>query len=1197
MGNSQSAPNPRKGEPKRSRSHSSPSKKASRKINNRLSKPKTGGETPNPIPLPRSLSRRNSKSSIQQTCLPDPPARLNSIDGGTVPHPSGLARTGSIDLGRQNSLTGPGWSRQPSARPSRETLNGNGNPSQQLGSVWLERRRSLIRDPPTISTSPPPVAMSPPRTRPMTAPAAEMTIDVSPLLEPEDLPPPTASSTASFHSALQSPTRIQHSPSPTKFLNGQNGDGSGSSLHQSPQHQNMGYTSEPPYQVPVRRRSLLQAAAPGTATRPKVVREPEPELELDMMRAEDEYLFVPPSRLLAINPDGVRPETPQDQGALGVFRRGSLYVTNGAPSPIPSSPSLRAASGGSQRPRDSSLLSLPPVSPADVPDQAEEPTTATPRTPTKSDKFAIPRKPIGSLPSSPQSAKKPVILVETASPPARHSLRLVPPSPTDDEKSASLDDSLQPPSQDGDEVSIDEDPHRRHLFHYNIRNKQFMNGQYQPSPSSDYTEESSSAGASAKPGLYRSPFSYEGSKLMHATNPYAIDVEGGERYSVAIEPTKGFMGLDTPGLDEIKPKPLVIRKSPTLTVQPPLEANTQGNVSECISAVSSAATEEKPTSSSDSSDLSVQSQAKQSSVDSGYSSAGSSILPPPKSWKRAVNRQSAPEQLAEVFNNRYPEMRPATSHGPLEPTVSSPAPVIPHASAKDGQPPMMVEPPLSPPPRAPRKEVQRPTTAPAQKTESKAKTDEEAPPKKPKKKRRLSFKRLSFKSEKKAEPTPPVEVEAPRAPEETSKPTILMPTPIRGIAKEPDQTQYQLQPQPERRQSLTSSIRSGLQSIGYAPEAASVPTSPIESSPHHEPMALTSSTPTRAILALRSSESVTYTGAAYYQRFSTPSPGPGSIPNMVVQNTPPHHTPPHRPSPQPTPPQHVPIPERHPSLPKHATPPSSYKPPPHRFPVEDNNNNNMNIPPSPQNMTSNNTPPNNSNNLPPVNRPIRPTVDTTPIRRRPLGNTAIKSSPQSPAYPPFSPTTPTATRPSSRANSLTSTHYSYNPQSGFYTPNDTRRGGQQGRFPALPSSSQPHSPAYNGVLPFATGTPLRRQRSGSSGSVGPGGYPHLGHDFMTDRAMLGLDFRDVPVRRANDLVTSYGSTNAGFQQHRRRPSMEYDVYRGAGGGVVNVGGGGGGDGGYAEQEERKKESFWRKATSVGRGRSKSQVRGSELVGY
>ncbi|KAJ6262433.1 hypothetical protein Dda_3241 [Drechslerella dactyloides] len=1187
MGNSHSTPGPRrKGESKHSRSQSTPVK-YSRKINNRLSKPKVGGETPNPIPLPRSLSRRNSKASIQQTCLPDPPARLNSIDGGTVPYPAGLSRSGSIDLGRQNSLTGPGWSHHPSARASRETLNGNGSPPTALGSAWLERRRSLIHDAPSSSMSPPLASITPQYARPMTAPAAE-NYDASPLLEPEDLPPPTASSTASFHSALQSPTRIQLTPSPTKYLPGQNGNVS--SAQHSVQHQNMGYTSEPPYQVPVRRRSLLQAAAPGTATRPKVVQEPEYDPDFDMMtRAEDEVLYVPPSRLLALSKDGVRPETPQDQGALGVFRRGSLFVTNGAPSPIPSSPSLRAASGGSQRPRDSSLLSLPPVSPTDAAENTEEPTTATPRTPTKSDHFTIPRKPIASLPSSPQSAKKPVIQIDTVSPispTARNSLRLVPPSPSDDDIPDFNESTISAHPHEADEVSFDEDPHKRHLFQYSIRNKQFMNGQYQPSPSSDYSEGSSSAGPS-KPALGRSPFSYEGSKLQHATDPDATDVEGGDRYSVVVEPTKGFMGLDTPALEEIKPKPLVIRKtSLALPVESDAGPSSQGNTVDSNSAVSSVATEEKPTSSSNGSDMSDQSQAKQSSADSGYSSASSSVLPPPKSWKRALNRLSAPEQLAEAFDDEYPEMRLAKVHTSAGTTTSGPVPAIPYTSTKNGPSPTR-EPPLSPTPRNTKKEIQRPTTAPAPKTASKDKTDDEAPPKKPKKKRRLSFKRLSFKSEKRPEIPAPAEADFLQVFEGGSKPETSVPDVIDGAVPQSEQTRYethyQLQPQPERRQSFASSIRSGLQSIGYAPEAATIPTSPVEPSPEHEFMAITSSTPTRAVLALRSSDSVSYTGAAYYQRFSTPSPGPGSISNLAATNTPPQQTPPQHTPPQHapqhhTPPQHTSTPERHPSLPRHTTPPSSYKPPPGRFPMDDKGSPSMSLPT------------NSPNNPPP---PMRPTVDTQRIRRRPLGNTAIKSSPHSPIHTPFSPQTPTASRPSSRSNSLTSSHFSYNAQSGFYTPNDTRRGGQQNRFPGLPSNSQSHSPSYNGVLPFATGTPPRRQRSGSSGSVGPGGYPHLGHEFMQDRAMYGLDLRDVPVRRANDLVTSYGSTSAGFQ-HQRRPSTEYDAYRGAGAGVGGVNYDAGG---YEEREERKKESFWRKAAGVGRGRSKSQVRAGEVVRY
>ncbi|KAK6529672.1 hypothetical protein TWF281_008835 [Arthrobotrys megalospora] len=1206
MGNTHSAQTPRRNKSSAHSRHpssptttkkSSPFRPSSNKINNRLSKPKVGGEspTPIPIPLPSSLSRRNSKASIQNV-LPDR-ASLNPTDGGTIPYPRPPTRSGSVDLARQNSLTGAaqGWSNHPSQKASRETLNSAGGPGNNgapsLGAVWLERRRSLVHEPINKPGSPPTNTMSPVSyIRPMTAPAAEnSTFDVSPLLEPEDLmPPPTASSTASFHSALQSPTRIQLTPSPTKFLNQQ---------QQQPQQSHtppVSYNPEPSY-VPVRRRSLLQAAAPGTATRPKA-QEPEP--SNDMLDMDDNLLFVPRSRFTNINTDGARPETPQDQGTLGSLRKGSLFVANGAPSPIPSSPSLRAASGGSQRPRDSSLLSLPPVS-AVIGSEVNGEEGMTPETPTKVEDFAIRRKPVGasSLPSSPQSGKKPAIQIDTGAAvnPNRQSLRIVPPSP--DTETPDTAQTVRPKHQaiDLGEESTDEDPHSRHLFSYGLRNKQFLNGQYQPSPSSDYSHTNTSAvpsaAPSAKPGLSRSPFSYEGAKLVQAPGSNTTEVEPGNQYSA--------FDLE---LEESKPKPLVIRKNPpnsSIAV-----ASTESSSQAVLSTVDhniTQSTEEKLATSSDSSDVSSdQSQASQTkTADSGYSSAGSSVIPPDNYWRRAKNRQSAPEQIANEFNNQYPEMRPATSHNSTEPNLSTSVVNIPYSSVRNRTPPTL----QSPPARAPKnKGKQYPPTQPAHKFENTAVEEvDDAGQKKPKRKRRLSFKRLSWKSDKKPEIEAPdtgnveceeaITIDEPEPPK--SSPSYLPPLNI-GTAVEPEQTQYQLQPQPERQQSFTSSVRSGLQSIGYAPEAASLPNSPVEPS-YHEPMAITSSTPSRAVLALRSSESVSYTGAAYYQRFNTPSPVPGSVPSGVAQSTPP-------PPPAPQPPQQkVNTPERQPSLPRHTTPPSSYRPPPGRYSMEDNNRQPPPPPPPPP---------------PPQHRP-----DNMQIRRRPLGNSVIKSNPQSPVSTasPWN-ATPSASAVSiasaprvSRTNSMNS-QYSYNTQSGYYQPNNTQQVQRSDSMRSgRPQYSQNHGPPSqgyngnnNGVLPFATGQPRRRRSTSSGGSVGPGGYPHLGQDHNSDRAMFGMEFWEgMQVKRANELVQSYGSTNppnhgrnpsGGSWYGRRRSTEQASAMELLYGEKVAER--------YAnvdvedEGRSRKRESFWKKAAgSMGR-RSKSQHRsGREVVGY
>ncbi|KAK6510802.1 hypothetical protein TWF506_009897 [Arthrobotrys conoides] len=1216
MGNTHSAQAPRRNKSSTHSRHpstpttskkSSPFRPSPSKINNKLSKPKVGGESPAaiPIPLPASLSRRNSKASIRNI-LPDR-ANLNPTDGGTIPYPRPPTRSGSADLSRQNSFTGAaqqGWGNHPSQKASRETLNGPGAPGSSatpsLGAVWLERRRSLVHDPINKPGSPPTNAMSPVSyIRPMTAPAAEnSSFDVSPLLEPDDLrPPPTASSTASFHSALQSPTRIQLTPSPTKFLNSQQ--------HQQQQGHTppSSYNPEPSH-VPVRRRSLLQAAAPGTATRPKV-QEPEPN---DMLDMDDNLLFVPRSRFTNINTDGARPETPQDQGTLGSLRKGSLFVANGAPSPIPSSPSLRATSGGSQRPRDSSLLSLPPVSATTSSEVIDNDEAETPQTPTAVENFAIKRKPVGtsSIPSSPQSGKKPVIQVDTsaAANPNRQSLRIVPPSPDAEAPDTAQTDKPQQLVIDGGEDSTDEDPHRRHLFNYGLRNKEFLNGQYQPSPSSGYsntnTSANPSAAPSAKPGLSRSPFSFEGAKLVETPDYRIKEGQSGDGCNVGISATE---------LEESKPKPLVIRNS-----LQPTEAGSQAGPSTADSNNTTQAAEEKLAPSSDASDVSSdQSQTSQTkTADSGYSSAESAALPPDSHSRRAKNRQSAPEQIVTEFNNRYPEMRPATSHNSAGPNIATSVINVPYSSVRNRTPPTL----QAPPPRASKnKGKQYPPTQPAHKFENAALEDgDDAEQKKPKRKRRLSFKRLSWKSDKK----PEIEVPEQDTGESNEVVTIDEPDPPKpshnclpplniGGAVEPEQTQYQLQPQPERQQSFTSSVRSGLQSIGYAPEAASLPTSPVEPS-YNEPMAITSSTPSRAVLALRSSESVSYTGAAYYQRFNTPSPVPGIIPNTVTQSTP------SPPAPQPVQPvpQKINTPERQPSLPRHTTPPSSYKPPPGRYSMEDNNRQAPPLPPPPP------PPP-----PPPQNRP-----DNTQVRRRPLGNSAIKSNPQSPVSTtsPWN-STPSASAASigsiprvSRTNSMNS-QYSYNTQSGYYQPNgnqpaqrsDSMRSGRprysqnHGPQPQL-QQGHGHQGNNNGVLPFATGQPRRRRSTSSGGSVGPGGYPHLGQDHNSDRAMFGMDFwNGMEVKRANDLVKSYGSTNppnhnggggnTGGSWYGRRRSTEQasamellygekvaERYAG-----VEVEG---------EGRSRKRDSFWKKAAgSMGR-RSKSQHRsGKEVMGY
>ncbi|KAF3181313.1 hypothetical protein EYR41_005026 [Orbilia oligospora] len=1220
MGNTHSAHAPRRNKSStHSRHPSSPttSKKSpsfrpsSSRINNKLSKPKVGGESPPaiPIPLPASLSRRNSKASIRNI-LPDR-ANLNSTDGGTIPYPRPPTRSGSVDLSRQDSFAGAaqqGWSNHPSRKASRETINGPGGPGSSatpsLGAVWLERRRSLVHDPMNKPGSPPTNTMSPVSyIRPMTAPAAEnSSFDVSPLLEPDDLrPPPTASSTASFHSALQSPTRIQLTPSPTKFLNSQQ------------QQQQQGHTppssyNPEPSHVPVRRRSLLQAAAPGTATRPKV-QEPEPN---DMLEMDDNLLFVPKSRFTNINTDGARPETPQDQGTLGSLRKGSLFVANGAPSPIPSSPSLRATSGGSERPRDSSLLSLPPVSATTKPEAVDNWEVETLQTPTMAESFAIKRKPVGtsSLPSSPQSGKRPVIQVDTSASTNlnRQSLRLVPPSP--DTEAPDTAQTIKPQNLviDGDEDSTDEDPHRRHLFTYGLRNKQFLNGQFQPSPSSDYSNTNTSAvpsvAPSAKPGLSRSPFSFEGAKLLDAPDSNKTEAQSSEGLDARISAAE---------LEQSKPKPLVIRKS-----LPHAGIVSQAGPSTIDCNNTTQAAEEKLATSSDASDVSSdQSQASQiKTADSGYSSAGSAVLPPDNHSRKAKHRQSAPEQIAIEFHNQYPEMRPATSHNSVGPNIATSVVNVPYSSVRNRTPPTL----QAPPPRASKnKGKQYPPTQPAHKFENAALEDaDEAEQKKPKRKRRLSFKRLSWRGDKKPEIEAPeqntgessevITIDEPESPKPSHN--YLPPLNI-GSAVEPEHTQYQLQPQPERQQSFTSSVRSGLQSIGYAPEAASLPTSPVEPS-YHEPMAITSSTPSRAVLALRSSESVSYTGAAYYQRFNTPSPVPGNAPNTAAQSTP------SPPAPQPVQPvQPVPqkmnMPERQPSLPRHTTPPSSYKPPPGRYSMEDNNRQPPPLPPPP-----------------PQPQPQQQRSDNMQVRRRPLGNSAIKSNPQSPV----STTSPWNSNPSasaasigsvprvSRTNSMNS-QYSYNTQSGYYQPNsnqqvqrsDSMRSGR-------PRYSQNHGPQSqqgqgyqgsnnnnNGVLPFATGQPRRQRSTSSGGSVGPGGYPHLGQDHNSDSAMFGMDFWDgMQVKRANDLVKSYGSTNppnhngggggnfGGSWYGRRRSTEQASAMELLYGEKVAER--------YAsvemedERRSRKRDSFWKKAAgSMGR-RSKSQHRGGkEAMGY
>ncbi|KAK6511465.1 hypothetical protein TWF481_000381 [Arthrobotrys musiformis] len=1208
MGNTHSAQAPRRNKSSaHSRHPSSPTttkkssfRPSSSKINNRLSKPKVGGESPAPIPipLPSSLSRRNSKASIRNT-LPDR-ASLNPTDGGTIPYPRPPTRSASVDLSRQDSFTGApqqGWGNHPSQKASRETLNGLGGPGNNatpcLGAVWLERRRSLVHEPINKPGSPPTNTMSPVSyIRPMTAPAAENSnFEASPLLEPDDLkPPPTASSTASFHSALQSPTRIQLTPSPTKFLNSQQ--------QQQGQTPPSSYNPEPSY-VPVRRRSLLQAAAPGTATRPKV-QEPESENALDM---DDSLLFIPRSRFPNLNTDGARPETPQDQGTLGSLRNGSLFVANGAPSPIPSSPSLRAASDNSQRPRDSSLLSLPPLSAvvnSEIVDNGED--EEAPQTPTRGEDFAIKRKPVGvsSVPTSPQSGKRPAIQIDTSASanPNRRSLRIVPPSPDTEAPDTTETVKPQRPAIDRGEDSTDEDPHRRHLFNYGLRNKQFLNGQYQPSPSSDYSNTNPSAipstAPSARPGLSRSPFSFEGSKLVDASDSNTAGPQNAEGFSTEIDPAE---------FEELKPKPLVVRKNLR-----PTETSSQAGPSavDCTNITQTA--DEKLAPSSDASDVSSnQSQTSQTkTADSGYSSAESAALPPDDHLRRAKNRQSAPENIANEFHKEYPEMksemRPTTSHNSAGPNIATAVINVPYSTVRNRTPPTL----QAPPPRASKKGKQYPPTQPAHKFENIAAEDaDDGEQKKVKRKRRLSFKRLSWKSDKKPEIEAPEEqvagesneaitIDEPEVPKPPS-PSHLPPLDISSATTEPEQTQYQLQPQPERQQSFTSSVRSGLQSIGYAPEAASLPSSPVEPS-YHEPMAITSSTPSRAVLALRSSESVSYTGAAYYQRFNTPSPTPGVAPNTISQTTslPPAPAPP---APQP-PQQKVNTPERQPSLPRHTTPPSSYKPPPGRYSMEDNNRQPPPMPPPPP--------------------PPQPRPDNMQIRRRPLGNSAIKSNPQSPV----STTSPWNSNPSasaasigsiprvSRTNSMNS-QYSYNTQSGYYQPNSSQQSQRSDSMRSgRPRYSQNHGPqgqvySSNGVLPFATGKPRRRRSTSSGGSVGPGGYPHLGQDHNSDRAMFGMDFWDgTQVKRANDLVKSYGSTNppnhsggrsgGGSWYGRRRSTEQASAMELLYGEKVAER--------YAgvdmeeEGRSRKRDSFWKKAAgSMGR-RSKSQHRsGGEVM--
>lgn len=124
--------------------------------------------------------------------------------------------------------------------------------------------------------------------------------------------------------------------------------------------------------------------------------------------------------------------------------------------------------------------------------------------------------------------------------------------------------------------------------------------------------------------------------------------------------------------------------------------------------------------------------------------------------------------------------------------------------------------------------------------------------------------------------------------------------------------------------------------------------------------------------------------------------------------------------------------------------------------------------------------------------------------------------------------------------------------------------------------------------------------------MGPGGYPHLGQDHNSDRAMFGMDFWEgMQVKRANELVQSYGSTNppnhvrnpsGGSWYGRRRSTEQASAMELLYGEKVAER--------YAsevvedEGRSRKRESFWKKAAgSMGR-RSKSQHRsGREVVGY
>jgi len=893
------------------------------------------------------------------------------------------------------------------------------------------------------------------------------------------------------------------------------------------------------------------AAAPGTASRPRPYEKPMSNLTTNSTL----------SKLIALdlaNPAGLRSETPNDLESLGSFKRGSLFVTNGAPSPVPSSPDMRAASWGSQQKRSPSLPNLPSL--ANLPALTLEDTPPLPKIkPITDDRFIIPRKPVGSSRNVSGGTMRSVSggsynTITASTLPARldmltripdQEVRMVSRSPVRSVKSF-VYDSASDYDANGKDISDSEDednkpmefvasvkplPRRTSAAKISIKDR--------PSSSASRSAASPATTPLAKPTVNpidqfaipeksarrsmdaTTPIKTAPPTMPQPSTPHASyntfanlvvhdhpspELERQAEMKVLL-PMNIVVGTvaetvpdrsRTPSLDMLVPAPLTIRKSsqpssPGIPVTTPREESI--NYEEAITITTEAL--EANARASLHPDTA---QRDPIGADSGYSSSESYMVPPPKSWRRSksINAQNndaddgAIVDVVEIDQSEH-----SAAEEPSRPQ-RPPMAVMTYSSTSDKSSPKIQEPST---PKKSRGFFSRKSFS--EKTPEASSPNSEEP-KKIKKSRRLSFRRLGSKANKEELMQSDVEMPSVHAVDLTAIPNVPSPSAVKDdmvpqtpltmrtekaepksaqlsvarsistldldtisrnneakLSQSPS-TQNHVDRNDERNTTVTMIKRKSVPSISNSVDHADVPDTAVP----YEPMAVTSFDQARPIHALKTGSSVSYTGSAYYQRFSTPSPGPSAISNLANQASPrvlnsAHH---------------------------HTQSLSAYNP-----------QSDISYNPEPQYIQDNHDYSRTSSEI------ARPTV---PDRKRPQSYTTGQG-----VYTP--------PRPKSIVHA--STYQDVLPYYGSSPPlrSATKSPPSSYKFNTMetPTPTPPMRPKTSGSRPSSyygsnTGAPPAFALEG-------GAYPRMSRESQN----WGVDFADIPVLRAEDLVQGYGSTN------------------------------------------------------------------------